>query len=219
MDEFTEEDITTKATHTFIKNLKKMVVEYDRTVNGLEKEDLKELKKAQKNVEKMTFKTKYLKNNIQVIVERLKIDAEDTAYYFVQVLDYMREALHSISYIVNPAFEHVQNNHKPLVEEQIEELRELKRKLTDIVNLVVSNMETGDYNDQEEIESLQEDYVDFIDICQKHQIRRVKLALVGTRNTMLYFNFLSEMKNLILQIVNLYKSQRDFVNYKTNGNN
>ena len=39
----------------------------------------------------------------------------------------MREMLHSISFIVGPALEHVENNHKPLLKEQIEELRELHK--------------------------------------------------------------------------------------------
>ena len=69
---------------------------------------------------------------------------------------------------------------------------------------------------QAKIETLQDEYVDYIERCKKAQIKRVKHAQVGTRNTMLYFNFLSEMKNLVFHVVNLYKSQRDFVNYKNN---
>ena len=66
---------------------------------------------------------KYLKDNIHVIVDKLKEDSEDTAYYFVEVLDYMREMLHSLTFINYPAYQHVDNNHKPLIEEQIEELK------------------------------------------------------------------------------------------------
>jgi phosphate/sulfate permease len=216
IDEFTGEDIANIANHTFVQNLKKIVVEYDRAIKGLDQENLKELRKAQKNVEKMTSKTKYLKNNISIIVERIKLNAEDTAYYFVQVLDYMREALHSISFLINPAFEHVNNNHKPLVESQIKEMQELKQQMTGIINLIVANMESGEFNTQEKIEMLQEKYLESIDSFQKYQIKRVKAGEVGTRNTILYLNFLSELKNLILHVVNMYKSQRDFVNYKNN---
>ena len=217
VDEFLEEDIAQKATQTIIKNLKNVVVEFDRAIGGLEKEDLKELKKAQKNVDKMTTKAKYLKNNIRLVVDKIKQDAEDTAYYFVEVLDYMREALHSISFVVNPAYEHVSNNHKPLVDEQIAELRQLKKYLTELINSITANMDSGEFDLQEKVIEMQEEYVAYIEKIRKQQIKRVKLAQVGTRNTMLFLNIVNEMKNLALQIVNLYKSQRDFVNYK-NGN-
>ena len=214
MEDFNDENIANVATKTFIGNLKKIVVEFDRTIKGLEGENIKELKKAQRSVEKMSFKTKYLKNNIRIIVERIKLNAEDTAYFFVQVLDYMREALHSISFVVNPAFEHISNNHKPLIESQVEELGELKEMLSKIVNMVSNNMESGLFDDQDAIEALQEEYLDAVETFRKNQIKRVKQQQVGTRNTMLYMSILSEMKNLVLQIVNLYKAQRDFVNYK-----
>jgi phosphate/sulfate permease len=218
VEEFIEDDIAAKATMTIIRNLKKIVVEYDRTIYGLEKEDLKELRKAQKNVDKMTNKTKYLKDNIGVIVDKLMEDTENTAFFFVQVMDYMREVLHSITFIVNPSYEHVNNNHKTLIEEQLTELRELKTQLSAIVNLIVQNMESGEFDSQEEVAQLKETYLEYIEKIRKQQIKRVKLGEVGTRNTMLYLNIVNEIKNLSLQVVNLYKSQRDFINYK-NGKN
>ena len=148
-----------------------------------------------------------------MVVDKIKQDAEDTAYYFVEVLDYMREALHSISFVVNPAYEHVSNNHKPLVDEQIAELRQLKKYLTELINSITANMDSGEFDLQEKVIEMQEEYVAYIEKIRKQQIKRVKLAQVGTRNTMLFLNIVNEMKNLALQIVNLYKSQRDFVQF------
>ncbi len=214
VDEFLEDDIAQKATMTVSKNLKKIVVEFERTINGLEKEDLKELKKAQKNIKSLTAKTKYLINNLRLIVDRIKEDSDDTAYHFVQVMDYMRESLHSISFVVNPAFEHIDNNHKPLVAEQIAELRQIKAQLTQIVDAITNDMESGDFDAQKKVIDMQHNYFDYVEKLRKQQIKRVKQGSVGTRNTMLYLNILNEMKSLTLQIVNLYKSQRDFVDYK-----
>ena len=44
-------------------------------------------------------------------------------------------------------------------------------------------------------------------------ILRIKENEIGTRNSMLVFNILEEYKNIILNIVNLLKSQRDFINF------
>jgi len=213
--EFLEEDIAQKATNTIVKNLKKVVVEFDRTIQGLEMEDLKELRKAQKSIDKMTAKTKYLKNNIRLIVDKIKEDTDDTAYYFIQVLDYMRESLHSISFVVNPSYEHINNNHKPLIAEQIEEMRQLKAYFTKLINAITNNMELGEFDSQEMVIDIQQEFFTYIDKIRKQQIKRVKNGEVGTRNTILFLNIITEMKNLALHVVNLYKSQRDFANYKS----
>jgi len=214
VDTISDENIAEKSTRTIVKNLKTIVSEYGRTIDGLEKENVKELRKAKKDIDKITAKTKYMKDHINVIVEKLREDSMDTAYYFVQVLDYLREMLHSISFILGPALNHVDNNHKPLIKEQIDELRQLHSSLAEMVSLIANSMESGDYSKQEELQEMQKNILELIAAMNRNMIKRLKKAEVGTKNSILFFNILNETKNLALQAVNLYKSQRDFVNYK-----
>ena len=46
---------------------------------------------------------------------------------------------------------------------------------------------------------------------KKLQIKLIKAEKVGTKNSMIVFNMLTEMKNIILHSVNVLKSQRDFM--------
>jgi len=213
IDEISEENIAAKSTKTIIKNLRKVIVEYDNIIIGLETEDVKKLRKAKKDIDKITAKTKYLKDHLKVIVDKLREESTDTAYYFVEVLDYMREMLHSISFIVGPALEHVDNNHKPLLKEQIEELRELHEIHSHLLNEIVKSLETCDFSTQEEILKVSQSYLDNIVRINKKQFKRLKHAKAGTKNSMLFLNLVSESKQMVLQAVNLYKSHRDFINY------
>ena len=43
--------------------------------------------------------------------------------------------------------------------------------------------------------------------------KRIKNQEVGTRNSMLYTYLLAETRNMLLNAVNMVKSQRDFVKY------
>jgi len=211
-----EENIADKSIRTVTKNLTKVGIAYADTIEGLEKEDNKKLKKINRELDSITSKTKYLKDHINIIVDKLREGSEDTAYYFVQVLDFMREMLHSISFISGPAFEHVDNNHKPLIVEQINELKELNSLLNELISLITTSIESGDYSSQDEIQILLAKYIEFIELINKKQIKRIKNAAVGTKNSILFLNIINESKNLSLQAVNLYKSQRDFVDYKNN---
>ena len=132
----------------------------------------------------------------------------------MQVLDYMREMLHSIEFIIKPSIEHVANNHKPLVKEQIEELKQLLALLKKAINLIIISIESNDFSSQPDILVIQKDYLKLIDQSTKNQIQRVKNGQVGTRNTMLFLNIIREAKNLALQVVNIFKSQRDFIEFK-----
>ena len=215
--DISEENIAAKSTKIIIKNLRKIIEEYDNFIVGIETEDIKQLRKAKKDIDKITSKTKYLKDHIKVIIDKLREESTDTAYYFVEVVDYMREMLHSISFIIGPALEHVDNNHKPLLKEQIEELRELHKMHSRLLNEIIKSMETNDYSTQDEILEISQLYLENIIRINKKQIKRLKNAEVGTKNSMLFLNIISESKHLILQAVNLYKSHRDFISIN-NGN-
>ncbi len=205
-----EENIATKSISTITKNLKKIVVAYSETINGIETEDNKKLKMIKKDIDLITAKTKYLKDNINVIVDKLREDSDEKAYYFVQVLDFMREILHSISFITGPAYEHVDNNHKPLIAEQIEELKELNSSLEKLINEIVSSIESGDYSKQDMILNCVSKFIELTEASNKKQIKRIKNAKVGTKNSILFMNIINESKHLALHAGNLYKSQRDF---------
>ncbi|MCF6342882.1 MAG: inorganic phosphate transporter [Bacteroidales bacterium] len=215
IDEISEENIAAKSTRTIIRNLQKIIEQYANFIDGIEAEDVKKLKSTKKDIDKITSKTKYLKDHLNVIVDKLREESMDTAYYFVEVLDYMREMLHSISFIVGPAFEHVDNNHKPLLKEQVNELRELHKLHEELLNKIIKSMETSDFSSQQEILKLSQLYMEKIAQVNKKQIRRLKNAEVGTKNTMLFLNLVSESKQLVLQAVNLYKSHRDFIDFNS----
>lgn len=211
----TDENIGEKTVKTVIKNLKKILAATSGIVTGIETEDRKLLKKIQRDLDTTTAKTKYLKDHINLIVDKLKKDSTNTAYYFVQVLDYMREMLHAISYINRPAIEHFENNHKPFNEAQITELKQLQEILAKFLNLIIASIENRDYSKPDEIQLALNQYLLLIEKCNKNQIGRIKTATSGTKNSILFLSILNESKHLALMGFNLYKSQRDFVTLNT----
>ena len=214
LNSFSDDTIVDKSMDTILLTLGNVVNTCDIALAGLEKEDMKKLKKAKKAVNSMTVKTKYLKDHINVIVEKLQEDSIGSGSYFVQVIDYLREMVHSVEYIIVPVLNHVDNNHRPLKKEQITELKEVFTKLERLIQLIARSVKSRNFSNQDEALLMLEDYLKLIESLRKGQIKRVKNHVVGTKNTILFLNFLNESKNLGLQVVNLFKSQRDFVKYK-----
>lgn len=208
-----DENMLEKSTSTILKNIQVITSEYESLIEGLEKEQVKTLKKSKKKIDQITSRTKYLKDHINIIIEKLQKESIETAYYIVTVLDYMREMLHSISFMIEPALEHVDNKHKPLKPDQIKELRLLFGELKKLMKRMQKHIESNDFHDQKNVIALEDELLGLIQRFRKTQIKRIKNDEVGTRNSILYLGILNESKNLVLQSVNLYKSQRDFIDF------
>lgn len=208
----TEENVSERFLTLVAGNLKKVIREYRHTIEGLEVEDVKKLKKTKKAIDEMAVRTKYVKDHINVVIERLDEMSIDSGSFLVQAMDYMREMIHSISFLTGPALEHVDNNHKPLIPEQIEELRHLSEHMETVLKITLESIIKEDYLSQDKLLEEQAKALRHIEVNRKNQIQRIKKRLVGTRNSILFLNLLDESKNLLLQAVNLFKAQRDFVN-------
>ncbi|GMT46221.1 MAG: phosphate transporter [bacterium] len=208
----TEENVSERFLTLVAGNLKKVIREYRHTIEGLETEDIKKLKKTKKAIDEIAVRTKYVKDHINVVIERLDEMSIDSGSFLVQAMDYMREMIHSISFLTGPALEHVDNNHKPLIPEQIEELRHLSEHMETVLKITLESIIKEDYSSQDRLLEEQAKALRHIEVNRKNQIQRIKKKLVGTRNSILFLNLLDESKNLLLQAVNLFKAQRDFVN-------
>jgi phosphate/sulfate permease len=192
--------------------LKEIPKIFTSTISGLADEKLKLLKSVNIKVNSLNNKTKLFKNNIPSIIENMHENYAESGLNYVQMLDYLREIAHSMSYITNPCFEHINNNHKGLISSQKEDLVALNTELKIFFDEIIDNIEKRKFNLTDDIINKQQLIIALIEQLRKKQIKRIKNNETGTKNSMLYLNFLVETKNILLYTVNLYKAERDFVN-------
>ncbi|MFC2104923.1 anion permease [Bacteroidota bacterium] len=114
-DDLHAENIMTKCSLEVISMLKSVVSIFSETVVGLTNEDRKSLKNVCKEVDNLNTNAKYLKNNVHNTLLKLLEEEGETGHYYVQVIDYLREMAHALTFISNPSYVHVDNNHKPLI--------------------------------------------------------------------------------------------------------
>ena len=180
---------------------------------GLVNEDRRQLKSIRNEVNDYNNHVKDLKDNLYRFMQKLNKLTPETGHYYVQVLDYMREMAHALSYIVEPVYEHVSNKHKALVEEQQDELNKLAELNSELFNRVIHMVKEMKYEESSSIITAIEEIIGRIEQYRRLQIKRIKKGDVNTRNSMLYLGLMQESKNLLLFMINLIKAQRDFVIY------
>ena len=215
-EELHADNIMTKCSLEVRNMLKSVVDTFSETVDGLTHEDRKKLKNICKEVDDLNLEAKHLKNNVHNTLSRLKEEEGETGHFYVQVIDYLREMAHALSFISNPSYEHVDNNHKPLLKVQIEELNELNNEVKDLFETIIDTVEKNNYSKIPDLIEQQQNILNKIKDGRKKQIKRIKNDEAGTRNSILYLGILNEIKNFLLQSINLVKAQRDFVEYQMN---
>ncbi len=203
---------------TCIDNVTSMLnqtqLEYKKTISGLADEDISSLRKVNKALQKMTKKAKDRKANITTIINKLREDSIESGHFYVQSLDYLREIIHSLNFIVTPVYEHVNNNHKKLNQAQISEIKKLGQDLGTFLTRIATDISDSNFNNLESIVTEQQKNIAMIDLFRKNEVKRIKKEGTSTRNSLLFMTLLQETKNLHLFALNLYKAQRDFVTFK-----
>lgn len=213
MDEINTDNILETCSNSVTEILNQTQFEYKKVVGGLADESIKNLKRTKKSVARLSQKAKENKNSVTKIISKLKEDAIESGHFYVQSLDYLREILHSLSFIVQPVYEHVDNNHKPLSDTQLNEMKLLAQHLGNFFAHITAEINEAHFTNQESIAAEQQKILGMIDLFRKNEVKRIKKDAGSTRNSLLFMNFLQETKNLMLFAFNLYKAQRDFLNY------
>lgn len=214
LNRISDENILETCIDNVTSLLNQTQLEYKRTVTGLTNEDISGLRKVSKAVQKMTKTAKDRKSNITHIIARLKEDSIDSGHFYVQVLDYLREIIHSLNFVVTPVNEHVANNHKKLNPVQISEIKKLAQDLGTYLTRIATDINESNFNNLDSITTEQQKNIAMIDLFRKNEVKRIKKEGASTRNSLLYMTILQETKNLHLFALNLYKAQRDFVSFR-----
>ena len=216
-DEFAEneslngENIVLKCNSSIISVVGSVSKLYFSTILNLIKEDRKKMKSVMKKIEDLNQYSKELKYNIYPILKKLEEDSVDTGPYYVQILDYIREIAHCLNYIADPVYDHLDNNHPPLISEQVKDLHELNESISALYDEIQNIIKRRSFGDIEKLITHQHSILDLIVRMKKKQVKYIKAELVGTRNTLLYLNLLAESKNLVLYAINMVKAHRDFL--------
>ena len=212
--EVAEENILEECTSSITDTLMNVTGIIDNVVNGLSNYDRKLLKETNKDVNVLNKQAKYLKDSVYNTIKKFDENSIKTSHYYVQVLDYLREIAHDLTFISKPSLDYVDNDFGEILDIQAIELNNVAKEVRKYYKLIIETINTKQYNNERSIIDLRQNLIEVMNDYRTTQIRRVKHKEAGTKNSMLYLGILHEVKNLLLNGTNLLKAQRDFDNFK-----
>lgn len=206
-----EKDVITTCTLKVKESINNMLDIYEKTIVGLTSEDRKLLKQNSDDADKLYARYKN-KRTYEVVptIQTIAINELDIEQEYVQIVDYTYEISKALKVITNDSYRYIDNNHKGFSDEQEEDLRLLNNRVVEMFASFIKLMNEEDYATYKAtVIKHREDILEIYAKLTKKQIKRVKSGLSGTRSSILFLNILNETKNIVLQAVNLMKSQRD----------
>ena len=202
-----------KCTLTVTETLQAVHDTYEKAVDGLINEKRNHLKKAQKEAKRLNTKVVLLRRGVHKTVRKLDEELIDTGHFYIQVMDYLRETIKGLTYIVTPSFIHVNNNHPPLRDYQIEDLTIFTNQMKDFILDVINLLNNNEFDTIEKIVKRKDEMIDNINKLKKKQIKMLKKDSAKTKASLLYLEILSESRNLLIYITELLHAEKDFVDY------
>ncbi len=182
---------------------------FQGVVNGLAQDKRSILKQTRKKAAAFDKKIKQTKSEINIIAKKLDEDSNTAFQHYTLVLDYLRQIGHNVIFITEPALEHVDHNHTPIDEFQIEHLNEIQISIQKICAQGVSIVKENKYQELPEVINYLLEGLEAMDRYSFKQIKRLKKQKTTSKNTKLYLDLLSETRALLLNLMNTLKSQRD----------
>lgn len=135
----------------------------------------------------------------------------DTGHYYVQVVDYISEMCKALVHITRPCYEHIDNNHRGMSEEQVEDLTTINNSVSELYSRINEMLQSNDFANIDIVLAMRDDLFELIAQAIKNQLRRIQNNSTSTKASMLYLTILNETKTMVLQSRNLLKSQKYFV--------
>ena len=186
---------------------------YDRTLVAVFKEDRKALKGLVREATEMYDQCHKIKYSLMPALRKMKGSGLELSLYYIQVVDYLNEMAKALVHITRPAFDHIDNNHKGLSEEQTEDLKHINDDVAEIYGNTNRMLTENDFRDIDVVLTMRDELFERIAATTKSELKRINNGEGNTKASLFYLNIMSETKAMVLQARNLLKAQRYFLEH------
>jgi hypothetical protein len=180
-------------------------------IEGFLNEDRNKLKLAEKTSADFLRRSKRNKEKGFSTVQVFSGGLIDSGHHYLQVMNYKRDMAHASHFMIEPILVYTKNNHKPFIAEQRTELIKLVSQVDLFFNIAQSVVKENKFDDIDPLVVERDKILDYLAKLEKNQIKRIKNKEVNSRNSVLFFKIIAEVKLLLLHTVNMLKSERDLI--------
>ncbi len=176
---------------------------YSDVLEGLAKQDKSKLKKSKKGVAKLDAEIEELRDHIFFFIKSLDEKSVRGSSFYITILAYLTDVAQSLEFISKKSYKHVNNNHKPLRYNQINDLKEIDDSLQSFLHEVEVVFKQRKFDRIDKIVAHRDEILNKLSEKIEKQVNRTRTEESSPKNTTLYFSLLLETKDLVKGIMSL----------------
>ena len=175
------------------------------------KEKYKEMKGLRKESKRLRKDVKKIRENMPETIRKFRDSEIASGHHYVQVVDYLKETTDALSHIVQPAFEHLDNNH-PVDKEQYESFREFNEKTQEFFKYLIDLLVNKNFENETELNEKRDEIINLINEILVSRIKILKKTQKGVKLSVTYMDMLTETRNIVLHATQLVKADSQLIN-------
>ena len=186
---------------------------FNACCNALFSENLKQLKACRKETKKIQDWSNIIVANIFKTLRLLHKKDMDHAHKYSQTIGALQEITESLRDVILRCYLHHSNQHRGLLEVQIEELKQIQacvdKLLENASQVLLVKRNTLDHEAIEDILAQNESLKAMIEKFDRNQIKRIQTEQSKTRLSILFYALSGNSQKICDQAVNLLSAFRD----------
>jgi Na+/phosphate symporter len=175
----------------------------DDVLEGLFNEDLALLRKQRKLSKKIQLWTNVVAANVFKVLRLLNQKDMQTHKQYPQAINCLQSIADIYRDLSMRTYSHISHNHKGLLPEQIEDLRELKAKIQSILLCVESTLRAKTAPDLDGLRTLDSELRLMTDELSENQVARIRDRSSKTRLSILFYAITGDIRLLSRRCVKL----------------
>ncbi|MUP45225.1 inorganic phosphate transporter [Gramella sp. BOM4] len=176
---------------------------YTDVLEGLSLTDKKRLKKSKKGVDKLDAEIEELRDHIFFFIKSLDETSVRGSSFYITILGYLTDIAQSLEFITKKSYKHVNNNHKPLRYNQINDLKEIDDSLEILLKEIEEVFTQRKFERIGLVLGRKEKIMNSLSEKIEKQVSRTRTEESSPKNTTLYFSILLETKDLVNSLMKL----------------
>ncbi len=188
--------------------LKDMRESFDETFDALFSEDIDQLAKQRKRIKHIQMGSNIIMANVFKVLRLLSKDDAEVSHKYAQTIRRLQKLADGHRDIVLRSYMHVSNKHKGLLDIQVQELKQARACLMDILAMAEKDFRTKDITDYAKIMDQYNALKTMADAFNQDQIQRIRDDSSKTRLSILFYAIvgncimLSKQNIKLLEILN-----------------
>lgn len=214
--QFKKEDIATikemisESSSQIAKIVRKTSALYSNVVNHLTLQDISLLKEDKKQLKKLEKEVDELKSNVFYIIKDLDESSLEASKFYIIILGYLQDMVQSVGFVTQSSYTHINNNHKSLKFNQIRDLKSIDDQLKSLFTRLEEIFQTEDFAQLDELLKEKSILSDLTSYLIQKQITRIRTSENSPKTSKLYFGLLLESNDLVKATMSLLELFKEF---------